>query len=678
MNRATGFLFALVGSAALAWGLVGQALAAEFPEHRFVTASPAVQDMWPCFSPDGQTLLFTRTTDRKTWNLYTVPVAGGTPRPFPPHAPASGTRASWSPRSNVIAFNGPLPNGRFDLSLIHGDGSGLRRLDAAGISESMTYPSWYPDGKSIAVVDFSGDQQSAIKRIDIETGTVATQTDPATHWAGVPRVSPDGSRIVMGGQVRRGQRYSQYQNQLWILNREGELKLLDSQRGWAPFWSPDGQWIVFASDRGSQSGQWAIFIASPDGATVRQLTPHELNAGHPTWSPDGKLIAFFAQHSGDHTSDADRPARGLAVIDAAAALSLVSLRAHTDELAAFFRPPQKYEGDFGDYRSPLKFYDDRDVKSPEDWQARRQEILRRWHSIMGPWPSLIDKPRIEYVETERREDFTQHRIRIEVATDRLHPAILLVPDGKGPFPAAIVPYYEPETGAGLGKELRDFGYQLTKRGFVTLSIGGCQPRRDRTDEATIQRLTYEAYVAANCHTALANLPSVDAQRIGIVGHSYGGKWAMFASCLYDKFACAAWSDGGIVFDEQRGNVNYWEPWYLGFEPGREQRRPGIPKDDNPRTGAYQQLVAAGHDLHELHALMAPRPFLVSGGAEDQPERWRALNHAIAVNTMLGYSNRVAMTNRSGHSPTVESNAQIYLFFARFLNGEPASRRNVRQ
>ena len=45
-----------------------------------------------------------------------------------------------------------------------------------------------------------------------------------------------------------------------------------------------------------------------------------------------------------------------------------------------------------------------------------------------------------------------------------------------------------------------------------------------------------AYVAANCHTALAGLSYVDADRIGIVGHSYGGKWAMFASCLYDKFA----------------------------------------------------------------------------------------------------------------------------------------------
>ena len=49
--------------------------------------------------------------------------------------------------------------------------------------------------------------------------------------------------------------------------------------------------------------------------------------------------------------------------------------------------------------------------------------------------------------------------------------------------------------------------------------------------------------------------------------------------------------------------------------------------------------------------MAPRPFLVSGGSEDPPERWRALNHAVAVNKLLGYEDRVAMTNRPGHDPT---------------------------
>jgi len=71
-------------------------------------------------------------------------------------------------------------------------------------------------------------------------------------------------------------------------------------------------------------------------------------------------------------------------------------------------------------------------------------------------------------------------------------------------------------------------------------------------------------------------------------------------------------------------------------------------------------------LHELHALMAPRPVLVSGGSEDPPQRWQALNHLIQVNRLLGYEHRVAMTNRPQHPPTPESNEQLYLFFQYFL------------
>jgi len=38
----------------------------------------------------------------------------------------------------------------------------------------------------------------------------------------------------------------------------------------------------------------------------------------------------------------------------------------------------------------------------------------------------------------------------------------------------------------------------------------------------------------------------------------------------------------------------------------------------------------------------------------------------AVTRLLGRENRVAMTNRPAHSPTEESNEQIYLFFEHFL------------
>ena len=346
------------------------------------------------------------------------------------------------------------------------------------------------------------------------------------------------------------------------------------------------------------------------------------------------------------------------------------------QIAPFFSPPPELAHNFGEYRSPLRFHDGSPVKTQADWQKRRYEILKTWHGLMGLWPPLIKEPKIEYLAKELREDFTQHQVRVEIAPEQQTVnGYLLVPDGTRLFPAMLVVYYDAETAAGLGKELRDFGYQLTRRGFVTLSIGTPEFSSLRVpykplyesgrDETPLQPLSALAYVAANCHTALASLPQVDPNRIGVIGHSYGGKWAMFASCLYDKFACTVWSDPGIVFDENRANVNYWEPWYLGYDPNQQRQR-GIPSATNPRTGAYRKLFLEGHDLHELHALMTPRPFLVSGGSEDRPERWKALNHTIAVNRLLGYASRVALTNRKGHSPTPESNEQIYIFLEHFL------------
>ncbi len=347
-----------------------------------------------------------------------------------------------------------------------------------------------------------------------------------------------------------------------------------------------------------------------------------------------------------------------------------------ETLRPFFAPLAEFADDFGDYRSPLKFDDDTPVRTPAQWQARRAEIFAAWRKLTGFWPPLIEKPEVTCQEQNRRGDLIQHKVTVEIAPGgQTVSGYLLVPDGEGPFPAVLVVYYDAETGVGLGKELRDFGYQLAKRGFVALSIGTPEfaslnaPYKPLWDgpggQPLLQPLSALAYVAANCHTALANMPAVDPARIGIVGHSYGGKWAMFASCLYEKFACAVWSDPGIVFDETRPNVNYWEPWYLGWDP-KQQRERGVPSDTRPRTGAYKTMIETGRDLHELHALMAPRPFLVSGGAEDPPSRWRALNHTVAVNKLLGHTNRVAMTNRETHAPTAESNEQVYAFFEHFL------------
>ncbi|MCM4169079.1 hypothetical protein KCTC52924_00155 [Arenibacter antarcticus] len=345
-----------------------------------------------------------------------------------------------------------------------------------------------------------------------------------------------------------------------------------------------------------------------------------------------------------------------------------------DIIASDFSVPEVFSEDYGQYRSPLKFYNGKKVRTPKDWQKRKKEIRQRWQEMMGHWPEVITNQKLEILDTVRRENFMQHRVRFYWQPGEQTEGYLLVPDGEGQKPAVITVFYEPETAIGYSdKPYRDFAYQLAKRGFVTLSIGTTEATKNKTfslyypniNNAQVQPLSMLGYAAANAWEVLSKVEKVDSARIGIVGHSFGGKWAMFGASLYEKFAASVWSDPGIVFDESRESVNYWEPWYLGYHP-KPWRKRGLITKENPARGLYPKLIKEGYDLTELHALMAPRPFLVSGGAEDPVDRWKALNHTIAVNKLLGYEHRVGMTNRPEHSPNQESNEHIYLFLEYFL------------
>lgn len=73
----------------------------------------------------------------------------------------------------------------------------------------------------------------------------------------------------------------------------------------------------------------------------------------------------------------------------------------------------------------------------------------------------IEKPRVETVKTTRRGAITQHQLRLQIALGgEMADALLLVPDGEGPFPAVLVVDYDAQTGVGLGAPLRDYGWQL--------------------------------------------------------------------------------------------------------------------------------------------------------------------------------------------------------------------------
>lgn len=256
--------------------------------HDLTKAEGISMDYWPCFSPDGKTILFSRTLDGgKHWTLMTVPASGGAAKSFIT-LPISATRASWSPVTNRIVFDGDA-NGKTSLWIVNGDGGGAHTV-ATGDLLGAGYPSFYPDGKTLG---FGDGPRNILYRMD-EGGVPVAIAKQDQVLSGMSSVSPDGKWVAFAGQPNKGQVYNQEDNQIWLADGSGAAHPLEANpgQGRTPSWSPDGTRLAFESDRGSVSHQYAVFVINRDGTGLVQVTDYALNASHPVFSPDGKRLVF--------------------------------------------------------------------------------------------------------------------------------------------------------------------------------------------------------------------------------------------------------------------------------------------------------------------------------------------------------------------------------------------------
>lgn len=122
-------------------------------------------------------------------------------------------------------------------------------------------------------------------------------------------LSPDGRRVAFSVTVsdHPGRPYSQ----IWIMElaaqKAGQVGGTAST-GSDPVWSPDGKWLAFLGEQGTQSGLW---IARGDGSAPRFLasvvgsnSPLPLQGARITWSPNSKQIAFISSTPGPETAQA--------------------------------------------------------------------------------------------------------------------------------------------------------------------------------------------------------------------------------------------------------------------------------------------------------------------------------------------------------------------------------------
>jgi Tol biopolymer transport system component/imidazolonepropionase-like amidohydrolase len=112
-----------------------------------------------------------------------------------------------------------------------------------------------------------------------------------------PVVSPDGSRIAFTAL-----------GDIWIAPSDGGAVTLltrDEYLDSDPSWSPDGRYLVFASDRAGTLDLWIKDVESSPQSGVRRLTEYDGAELAPAWSPDGKWIAYLDESYDVYIADAE-------------------------------------------------------------------------------------------------------------------------------------------------------------------------------------------------------------------------------------------------------------------------------------------------------------------------------------------------------------------------------------
>src|SRR5438105_4358964 len=113
-----------------------------------------------------------------------------------------------------------------------------------------------------------------------------------------------------------------------------------------------------------------------------------------------------------------KPTRCLCVLALLVICSRSSALTHQEawaKIAPSFTEPEEFLGKMGAYRSSLLFDDGSEVKTATDWGRRREEILKKWHGLMGAWPQVIEHPKISVIESSDQGDHVRHKVKVQVA-----------------------------------------------------------------------------------------------------------------------------------------------------------------------------------------------------------------------------------------------------------------------
>ena len=304
------------------------------------TALSSGPDDYARFSPDGATVLFSRTESSLT-SLFKMPVAGGEAVKVVDDV----VDGDWSPDGREVAFVRKQVQGAqvsAGIWVVEATGEGAHQIAQLEVG-SLKHPRWGPDGRTIAAVQnpIQAGSPSSIFVADIGGGPTRTIAAAAGSfailsiaWTGskddllysqAESVSVTGAagRIIRQNLSSGGTEtvfWSQYasfifnvvgpgtivfgtgsprQNLREIGLRGGSEKTRWLTRGNStdrqPAFSPDGEWVIFSSNKSGNLDIWAL---STKTGAERRITNDPAEDWDPAFTADGKKIIWSSNRSG--------------------------------------------------------------------------------------------------------------------------------------------------------------------------------------------------------------------------------------------------------------------------------------------------------------------------------------------------------------------------------------------
>jgi len=251
----------------------------------------------------------------------------------------------------------------------------------------------------------------------------------------------------------------------------------------------------------------------------------------------------------------------------------------------------------------------------EELRARLADLLR--FAVPRAAPAL------ETLERRACDGYAEALVRYPGHDGEPVPAFLLVPDGDGPHPGVVVHHQhhsqfhlgKSEVAGRAGDPLQAFGPALARRGVAVLApdaiafedrralARGTEPHPgdgpQHHNEMSYRLVRGELLIttvlgdAAAAHSVLAAQPGVDPERIGALGHSYGGNTTLFHAALDERVRFAAASGCASTYRRRMADRTQIE---------LAQIVPGI-------------LALA--DVDDVVGLIAPRALLLVSATEDK-------------------------------------------------------------